>query len=510
IQRPDGTDAYAYDAGGRLTNWTGAAGRAAWTHDARDDVASIRYGDGREVGIVRSPTRRIESLAYPGGTTVAYQRDSRDRITNMAWGAHAMAFAYDGVGHVRTIQRSNGTGSQFHYDPAGRMTNLAHQTPAGTLLDLRIRRNAAGETTNLFKTAGFMPWNVPLAPDELGLTIQGGLYQVNGSNCQWDADGNVLGVPAPFDWTAEYDADNRLTAIRRGGETTAFAYDGFNRCVRIERGGETRNLHWDHADRLLFETDGRQQLTALYLYREMNLVALWDSAAGWHFHHFDANGNVVALTDETGAISGLYRHLPYGWPGFAYARVRNPFTFAGRFGVLDAGDGFYYMRNRFYHAGLRRFLSADPIGYLGDLNLYAYARGNPVDRSDPNGLASPGLNEFSETEYEALRKSEHLANVNDYLQNSDGALWERLYYIVERRKEREACGGGPPPRSPKNYGDRSAPESFSDQADSSEFPAPDDQAGWVALSEEEGWWGSDAPAEGAPAEAAPAAEASDE
>lgn len=483
IQRPDGTDAYAYDGGGRLTNWTGAAGRAAWTHDARDDVMSIRYGDGREVGFTRSPTRRIETMAYPGGTTVTYQRDSRDRITNMAWGAHAMAFAYDGVGRTRSIQRSNGTGSQFHYDRAGRMTNLAHQTPAGILLDLGIRRNAAGETTNLLKTAGFMPWDVPLAPDNLGMTIQGGLYQVNGSNSQWDADGNVAGVPAPFDWTAEYDAGNRLTALHRGGETTEFAYDGFNRCVRIERGGETRNLHWDHADRLLFETDVRQRLTAMYLYREMDLVALWDSADGWQFHHFDANGNVVALTDETGAISGMYRHLPYGWPGFAYARVRNPFTFAGRFGVLDAGDGFYYMRNRFYHAGLRRFLSADPIGYLGDLNLYAYARGNPVDRSDPNGLDAldfgKGLYNIWQGEF-----TDGALDIGKGLLGIPGQVWDmieagqeenmRRAQETEKKWLQPKCGDSPPPRTPKNYGDRSAPESFSDQGATANEPSPED------------------------------------
>lgn len=505
---PEGSDSYAYDVAGRLTNWTGAAGSAAWTHDVRGDVARIRYGDGREVALTHSPTRRIETMAYPGGTTVSYQRDGRDRITNMAWGAHSMAFAYDGVGRLLSVQRSNGTASQFRYDRAGRMTNLAHQTPAGPLLDLRIQRNAAGETTNLLKTAGFMPWDVPLAPDELEMTIQGGLYQVNGSNCQWDADGNVVGVPAPFGWTAEYDAANRPTAIHRGENVAAYAYDGFNRCVRIERGGETRNLHWDYLDRLIYETDDRQQLTALYLYREMDLVAMWELESGWHFYHFDATGNALALTDEAGAISAMYRSLPYGWPGFAYARVRNPFTFAGRFGVLDEGDGFYYMRNRFYHAGLRRFLSADPIGYLGDLNLYAYARGNPVDRIDPDGLESPV--EFSEREFDALRKSNHLDAVNEYLQNTEEGLWARLYDIVERRKGREACGGGPPPRTPKNYGDRSAPESFSDQTETSEFPAPNDQAGWVALSEEEGWWDMEAPAEGAPAEAAPAAEASDE
>ena len=33
-----------------------------------------------------------------------------------------------------------------------------------------------------------------------------------------------------------------------------------------------------------------------------------------------------------------------------------------------------------------RFLTRDPIGYAGGLNLYAYTVGNPVNRADPSGL----------------------------------------------------------------------------------------------------------------------------
>ena len=44
------------------------------------------------------------------------------------------------------------------------------------------------------------------------------------------------------------------------------------------------------------------------------------------------------------------------------------------------------MGHRFYDCQLGRFLSRDPIGHAGGLNLYEYASSSPMTRSDPFGL----------------------------------------------------------------------------------------------------------------------------
>ncbi len=44
------------------------------------------------------------------------------------------------------------------------------------------------------------------------------------------------------------------------------------------------------------------------------------------------------------------------------------------------------MGHRYYDPGTGRFLTRDPIGYGGGMNLYGYADGNPVNESDPSGL----------------------------------------------------------------------------------------------------------------------------
>src|SRR5213593_4691659 len=48
-------------------------------------------------------------------------------------------------------------------------------------------------------------------------------------------------------------------------------------------------------------------------------------------------------------------------------------------------DGRYY-RARYYHPGLQRFISEDPIGFEGgDVNVYAYVHNSPVQYRDPSG-----------------------------------------------------------------------------------------------------------------------------
>jgi RHS repeat-associated protein len=78
-----------------------------------------------------------------------------------------------------------------------------------------------------------------------------------------------------------------------------------------------------------------------------------------------------------------YTYEPFGKTADTGGLNTNPFQFTGR---ENDGTGLYYYRARYYHPGLQRFMSEDPIGYAaGDINLFAYTGNSATNFRDPSG-----------------------------------------------------------------------------------------------------------------------------
>jgi RHS repeat-associated protein len=137
---------------------------------------------------------------------------------------------------------------------------------------------------------------------------------------------------------------------------------------------------------VVFETGAGGALTASHVYAGNRLVASLTAAAGLTFYHHDKTGNVLALTDAGGSVTGAFAYTPYGSVSDHDGVATPPFTAVGAYGVMDEGNDIFFMRNRFYDASTGRFLQRDPIGFSGGANPYVYLGNNPVDRIDPLGL----------------------------------------------------------------------------------------------------------------------------
>ncbi|XCN71144.1 MAG: RHS repeat-associated core domain-containing protein [Candidatus Electrothrix aestuarii] len=163
-------------------------------------------------------------------------------------------------------------------------------------------------------------------------------------------------------------------------ETCFFAYDGWN---------------------LIEELDGTGAVTASYVYG-LDLSQSLQDAGGIggilarvdhgtdkvHLYFYDANGNVGQLIDTAdGSVVAAYEYAPFGGLTSvmgSYAEV-NPFRFSSKY--ADDTTGLYYYGYRYYSPELGRWLSRDPVGEDGGLNLYGFVGNSPLVYFDPYGMS---------------------------------------------------------------------------------------------------------------------------
>ena len=137
---------------------------------------------------------------------------------------------------------------------------------------------------------------------------------------------------------------------------------------------------------LLLELDGQNNVLGEYLHGSSidEVIALRRNGHTYTYHR-DALGSIAALTDETGAIVQRYEYDAYGTLRYTQdPNFKQPFAYTGR--EWDEESGLYFYRARYYDSGIGAFISKDPIGIAGGINLYAYVDGNPVSNTDPLGL----------------------------------------------------------------------------------------------------------------------------
>jgi RHS repeat-associated protein len=103
------------------------------------------------------------------------------------------------------------------------------------------------------------------------------------------------------------------------------------------------------------------------------------------YYHADGQGSIIGLTNESGQEVTQYAYDPFGNVTVAGESSDNPFQYTGR---ENDGTGLYYYRARYYSPELQRFISEDPFGLAGGINLVAYAGNSPLNYVDPLGLSA--------------------------------------------------------------------------------------------------------------------------
>jgi RHS repeat-associated protein len=109
--------------------------------------------------------------------------------------------------------------------------------------------------------------------------------------------------------------------------------------------------------------------------------------ASTHFAAYDGRGNVVGLVAATtGEETARYEYGPFGdlIRATGPMALANPVRFSSKY--HDDVSGLIYYGHRYYSPSQQRWLSRDPIGHEGGLNLYGFLANDPVNAVDALGL----------------------------------------------------------------------------------------------------------------------------
>ena len=187
--------------------------------------------------------------------------------------------------------------------------------------------------------------------------------------------------------TYTYDAENQLTQVSKPGMTVTYRYDGFGRRIGKDANGTIRRYvyDWDH---VIWETDGNNNFVATNRWGPgVDNYLMRSHAGGFNYIYMeDGLGSITEVTNWHGNVRRAYVYDSFGNTATQTGTLNptNPFKYTGR--ELEEETGLYYYRARFYDPEIGRFINEDPIGFEGDgLNLYAYVKNNPINRTDPFG-----------------------------------------------------------------------------------------------------------------------------
>jgi RHS repeat-associated protein len=279
------------------------------------------------------------SIVNGTATTNSYAYDALGRLT----AAGGSAYTYDAAGN--RLSRTTGSQPVFSTYTHNRMDGVLH--------------DAAGNVTDYVRDGVVygLTWNT-----------QGQLLSAKTNN-----------VPAE---SSTYDPLGRRSSTTEHTEhtetTTFHVYDGGHCAADVDASGQPLRVYtWG---------PGIDNLLAVTLFSS--------GSTNTYYAVKDHLGSVHALIDSSGTVAAQFAFSAWGevlshFRTLELSNLSLRYLWQGR--EYSWATGLYNFRARWYNPEWGRWLSPDPVGLEGGLNLYEAFANNPVNYKDPYGLKIYGL-----------------------------------------------------------------------------------------------------------------------
>jgi RHS repeat-associated protein len=302
--------------------------------------------------------------------------------------------AYDARGQLRTQQLGADT-TTYHYDPAGNL--LARSLPdtdhgwdydaldrvIRDRLDTRERTYAYDPNHNRASAlVEGTPEIYSHAPASNRLT--GIATPATSRMLSLDAAGNLTDDGAGQ--TFSYNQAGRLATAETAAGTARYRYNALG--LRTHKEGMTSVVfHYDAGGRLLAETTPEGHVIRSYVWFGDEPLAQLDGpldAETPTYLHTDHLTTPRLGTDASGIPVWRWESPAFGDAAPSLQLRTVNLRFPGQY--FDSETELHYNYFRYYDPGTGRYITADPIGQLGGINLFTYADLNPINAIDRFGL----------------------------------------------------------------------------------------------------------------------------
>ena len=410
------TNSFGYDAEGNLTNKgltftdyndTYTLINSTYLYDANERLIGENDANGNPLWryVYNASGKLACATNMVSGIYCIYTYDALGRITDMmynkstrGWIPYYISYIYDPSGKVsrKTAYGGGqpGVGNAFYmYDDLGRLSY----------------EEAFDVATNSY--------NIDLAGNRIAVWLNAitSYSSVNNRLVSWGSHGSMSYNDAgcvtyltrntktninslSLSWNGEYQLTEVAVDSTANYNYIYYTYDSFGRKLsRMDN--DTWEYYIYDGMNLVADYDAyNYRITRTYTYGpgvdNIQSMTIYDEYGGSETYYYikDASNTVHVLVDEDGLIVEYYYYDAFGnlmkmrdvnYNLITESVYGNRFLFQGR--EYDYDTALYYFRNRWYEPETGRWLSPDPIGISGGLNLYAFCGNDPVNYIDPEG-----------------------------------------------------------------------------------------------------------------------------
>ena len=377
---------YTYDPAGNITRIGDAALLTVFNGQQVDPVSDYTY----------DPLYRLtdaKGREHVGQSAFAFTPPNGDYRD----------YPFVGDSALNDLEQLRNYTEHYGYDPVGNFVTMAHVAGNGTgnwtrtyaYNETSLLEPATQKSNRLSQTALQTGANPPTEP------------------YSYDAHGNMVQMPhlplMQWDFKDELFATSQQVVNAGTPQTTYYLYDtGGKRARKITEGrnGSKTNerfylsgceIYREYASggsvalerQTLHVMDDKQRIALVETQTIADGAPVSSPTPAQRYQFANHLGSACLELDENGGLISYEEYSPYGSTTFQAGRSAaevslKRYRYTGM--ERDEENGFAYHGARYYAPWLGRWASTDPIGIADHIDLYVFARSNPVGLRDQTGL----------------------------------------------------------------------------------------------------------------------------